>query len=207
MMATDTASTAPPTAHGWGISLTTDRDWTQATTIEPLILARTRMDVALPEPDTRLLTFLNQKTDSLKLLELELFSTGPHDKPSATRADARAATLVRRLIPPVVPAKTRIALRPVPCHWLCVPQHAMRLVMRINHPLVGLSFDYGHWLSAGDDGLEVILGMLMPRLWNVVIPAEVQAKDRHMLMQVLCRHGYDGMRTNDPTVRQAAGAD
>jgi hypothetical protein len=101
------------------------------------------------------------------LVLLRLVSSDPHDQPSAPRAVPAAAALVTELAGAL--ARLRIVLSHRAGDWLCRVEDAVRLLMRVYQPNVGVAFNVADWRAVDGDmaRLDDVIRLALPKLLAV----------------------------------------
>ena len=105
------------------------------------------------------------------LLALRLISSSAHDRPSSPRGDAAAAQAIQDWAGQLAAAGVRLALQPQPGAWLARPEDAVRLVLRINRPNIGLALDLTPLTAPDQPPMEPRLYLVRNRLWDVTLSA------------------------------------
>ncbi len=128
-------------------------------------------NIADPETaiDERLDPMLKLLEGRPTLLELEMHSSDQHDRSSSSRADPRAAAVIRKLAQKAQPHGLKISLYPHTGSWLERVEDAVRLLMRVNQAELGLTFNLWHWLNVDGQALTDRLHLAGPRMLNLTI--------------------------------------
>jgi sugar phosphate isomerase/epimerase len=151
----------------------------------------TSADVATGTFDPRLAEAIKLLAGRPAVIELALNSSSEHDKPSAPRADARAAELVHKVATLAAAAGLRVALYPHANSWLERVEDAVRLGMRVNRPEVGMTFNLYHWLYTDGTELEARLQLALPRMWNVTVNGTTRRGERDWTIEPLDQGKFD----------------
>lgn len=164
------------------------------------------LDVSTGEIDPRLPGVLERLQGRGALVELALRGTGEYDKPSAPRADTRAADLINRVADLAGDHGLRLSLYPHGNFWLERLEDAVRVLMRVNRDDIGVTFNLFHWLYVDAEELPARLELALPRLCNVTIngatrrglrdctiePLDQGTHDIFAFLGTLARTGYAG---------------
>lgn len=128
-------------------------------------------DIADPEEaiDERLAPVLKLLEGRPTLIELELHSSNQHDRSSSSRADGRAAKVIRQLAELARNHNVGVSLYPHTGSWLERTEDAVRLLMRVNQPDIGMTFNLWHWLNVDGSAIADRLHLAGPRLRNLTI--------------------------------------
>jgi len=125
------------------------------------------------------------------LLELALRSTGEYDKPSAPRADGRAGDMIRRLADMAAGGGLRVTLNPQAGFWMRRVEDAARLLMRINRPDVGVTFNLNSWLRTDGEHLAARLELALPRLLHVTIHGATKRREGEWTIEPMGEGSFD----------------
>ncbi len=134
-----------------------------------VLAVRVSVDVNVPQLPAALTELAPRLAGTVQMLELMLMSSGEHDRPSAPRADGRAAELVKSLLALTTPRGLPVSLCPRGGNWLARVEDAVRLGMRVNRPNLGLTFSVADWLTTDGVALEDRLHLAVPRLLNLTL--------------------------------------
>lgn len=219
-----------------GISLQMSPSWEAASIHSsganalPIATLRVRLDVGLAQPPTgdsagstgvpeSLLNWLREPVlpevavaagaGVTPIVELELGSSQQSDRPSAPRADVRAAMLIRQVLDAAANGGARVSLLPRAENWLASVEDSVRLGIRINRAALGLSFSVLDWLRSDGRDLNSSLQLALPRMVNLIVtgcrrddlgqwravPIEQSEFDLSHLLRESARLGYTGAVT------------
>lgn len=114
-------------------------------------------------------------------------------KPSSDAADGRAVATLEEIAGMAEQAGLRVALYPHFAFHVERVEHALRLVQRVRHRNVGITFNLCHWLRTEPEGdLDAVLRQAMPYLYLVTINgADRGAASWDRLIRVLGRGDFD----------------
>ena len=142
----------------------------------------------------------------VSMVELSLAGSGAYDKPSAARADVRAGDILRASIDDFEAAGLMLALRHAHGHWLARIEDSVRVLMRVNHPQVGVSLSLPDWAKSDGTRLDDRLHLALPRLMNVIIDDQTAGDEypgARGLLDRLATLGYIGPVTICPGEKNA----
>lgn len=165
------------------------------------------LDVSKPEPlAPKWLDTLKQLQGRGTIIDLAFIGSIEYDKPSAPRADSRAADLIKQVCDVALPLGLPVSLYPHTNFWMERVEDAIRLMMRINRPDLGITFNLHHWLATDGEHLEHRVDLALPRLLEVTIngaskhgercadihPLDAGTYDVFPFLCLLARKGYTG---------------
>jgi sugar phosphate isomerase/epimerase len=117
-------------------------------------------------------------------------------KPHAPEADATLVAELRHLAELAEKAELKLAIYPHAGFYLATIEETERIVEKVDHPNVGLSWNLCHRLkTAGSEGIEEELERILPKLFCVSINgADPSGKDWSSLIQPLGEGAFDNAR-------------
>lgn len=134
-------------------------------------------DVKDGQIDNRLPDAIKLLHGRTALLELQLFSTDSYDAPSSARAVPRAVELVKRVADVLQGSGLQLSLSSRHGWWMQRVEDAVRLMMRINRPDIGVTFNSLDWFAVDAVELQARLHLALPRLCNVTISGATKTGD------------------------------
>ena len=168
------------------------------------------LDVSKPEQiDAKWLDTMQLLQGRGTIIDLAFIGSGEYDKPSAARADSRATDLIKRVCDTGSALGLPVSLYPHTNFWMERVEDAIRLMMRINRPDLGITFNLHHWLATDGEHLEHRLDLALPRLFEVTLngatkhdhrnadihPLDTGTYDLFPALCLLARKGYAGPMT------------
>ncbi len=161
------------------------------------------------QPEAAQIITLLERLQGCSRMELALKAGTNGPSPSDPAGDAKAIEWLHRLLPIAERNDIRISLYPHVFFWLERWEDAHRLIHKLRHPLLGLTFSSFHWYAVDGNHLSTALSHCLPYLHAVNIcgsrkpssmsglPASIECLDQgeldlFALLLALQANGYAG---------------
>lgn len=131
-----------------------------------------RINLDVPQIDPRIEADIRALKGSKTIIAPFLVSDNKRHAPSSGTADTLAVRFLGQIGTWANAAGLQVALYPHVDYYVERPDHALRLVQRVNQPNVGLSFNLCHWLAtrnASQTDWKSLLTTLKPHLKMMTI--------------------------------------
>ncbi|MEX0774631.1 MAG: hypothetical protein WD042_02830 [Phycisphaeraceae bacterium] len=158
-----------------------------------LVSVRLTLDIQVAEMPVWLHDVLTVLARRATVIELHLSSSSQHDAPSSPRGDGRAVELIKQVLERTRPHGLAVSLSHRCGDWLERIDDAVRLAMRLNRSILGLTFNLAHWRRIDGRNLDASLHLAAPRMVLLTLGTDdVGLNDAKSALQTCARLGYRG---------------